>query len=679
MIKVLNIYEFYYTFFSWHTYGIIYQIFWSTKLLLIPFLLLAFINIKNTFESDDPSKSIKKTTSSLIIGFLVFFLGVVPTVPLKVKDITVSFIGCDIQKEASSLAITNQYFSSDSVRIPIVPYFLFVLGSGINDSVGNNLSCMQSIAADITSIADTDFESADHPELTSLFDNYMNSCHSKMDHFTGQLINRIGPIKTSKIYNHYRGGWQKRIKSRDPSKSSVIKLFKKNLLSNNEFLMDIPYGDNPIQAINKIGNSADTRFIHKGANVAQDIFTLGYWQLNSDEELWVKNNLPIVMVLRKSEIDFLGGSPLGANALAKKYSSQTPSCDLSDVEVNSEDPKECYSCAAFADVILKEVAIEKARNAVHQQLRKSLESSGYSHLAIVRPSLAELYNQQVSNLRLKGDAEKQKKQLENVLKKIKGGFVYDGSVSIDANGALYPPNIDKTLAIQLLDKFPDEIGVLSGTATNPSILEGDRENFFKAQHGAIVLANTISTKGQNALDMLNKVMQLEIAKALMVQIIPMVLMLYILFWIPFMILGMYNPANLLKGSAVFFAVRLTPLFVMVISSTTHDISTILSYNVIDKRLIDIASSVVVIATPMILLAFLASSFGSNLSGAMVGMAGTAGAGFAAASGGSLFNSIKQAFDSSKKIKGKNQISSNSGTGSTGSRVEPNSTPKTNNK
>ena len=118
---------------------------------------------------------------------------------------------------------------------------------------------------------------------------------------------------------------------------------------------------------------------------------------------------------------------------------------------------------------------------------------------------------------------------------------------------------------------------------------------------------------------------------------------------------------------------------MVIASTTHDISTILSYNFVDKQLIDIASSVVIIATPMILLAFLASSFGSNLSGAMVGMAGTAGAGFAAASGGSLFNSIKQAFDSAKKIRGKNQISSNSGTGSTGSRVEPNSTPKTNNK
>lgn len=674
-MQMLNIYEFYYTFYSWNTYEIVYQLFWSSKLILIPFLFFVFEAIKSATEGGGRDVGLNKSVVSQFVILLVTFLvGAVPTVPLKVNDSLVTFLECDITVSPNEIFGNNptNFIGNDNVKMPLVPYLMYALGSGITSSIGNNLACMQTAAislGEVSNVPITDL--SENPNLGEIVNSYKTQCESKANEFTNNLIKQFELIKVGSIYEHYvkRGWFAKTANLFNASettfnKDSIETKYREFLTApdkNSTYMADVVYAGNAdevIKAFNDIGRRNTAYYedkVRQEAGMAAAYESAGMlgvygvaieqnasWQLNEDDEAWIKNNIPIVATLTDKEHEYLSSMGYtGANGYSIEIL-EGPSCNLSKAETstsNGNDRKRCFDCSQLGKIVLDEVAFEQAKQYVKHQMSTWKSKAGYTHPVIVRPSATETYNQLIGRERLKGSAEEQRAQLQGLLNKFNAGILLDQSevnsvIRESANGNVGPPEIVEKYAQMLLDKYPTEVGDFAnkGNASISSFANGDRENFVDYGSGLAMAASIAVTKGSALATMLMKWVEIQIVKALMLQIIPMVLMLYVIFWLPFMVLGMYSPKSLLQGSAVFFAIKLIPLFTIIISSTTVELGAILDYNFADRGLINVAGGILITLLPIVILAFLASAFGSALSGSIMGAAATGSAAIAVAGG-----------------------------------------------
>lgn len=683
-MKVLNIYEFYYTFYSWELYSIIYQLFWSTKLILLPFMFIVFKMIMQQVEdTNQENPSFNKSITAFIVATLVFIFGAVPAVELKVSDSTVHFLSCDIQKEVHEIAPMESTLTSESIKIPLVPYFLYSLGSGINSAIGTNLTCMQSVVSGLENITTSDLDLSNDPPLNAAYNAYINQCHHQSQNFVNNFLNAMSLDKAKKIHEYYRPWNSVPLGSffgYSNDKAGVVNGFKAHLMANNNFLTEVVYSDDPVAAIQKIGSdrrqyrlydesiraeSNDVLDINNNLVSTTGNLTHPVWVLSNAEKDWINTNLPLVMRLKKSEVDYLLGSSAGKVGFIDNLLETSSLCNVTaDTESVGDDPVSCFKCNMLSKTVLDQVARQVAIQQVEKQIRNNLNPSNNSHPIIVRPSRATDFNKLLAAVGISGDNKSQKADIDRILLKNKLGFVYNDNIKLTETGALYPPEAVVQLAEKLLRDYPDEAGYLSATQTsNNSVLNPEtREGFMSSEVAGMYLASTFLSKGDTIVNSLNKWISIQLTSALMLQVLPIVLMLYTIFWLPYMVLSMYDAKGLLKGSAFFLVIRLTPLFVIIVTSSASELANILVYNTADKFLIEMAASIIAIGMPIILLTFMAASFGSSISHSIAGAAATGGAAFGAISGKGASQTVGQIKDAITK-----KFSKGGGGGQTGSK------------
>lgn len=142
-----SIIEMYLTAYGWQLYDLFYSIFWMTKILLYPLVRLAFDILFETVRQPgsyhSPIRDVMLKVSSVI---LVFILGVIPLAKFDVRNAKLESSGCGTMNLPTEMSDRLKNNFTGDVYVPLLPYFVMSISSGVNAVVLKNLPC----AADLS-------------------------------------------------------------------------------------------------------------------------------------------------------------------------------------------------------------------------------------------------------------------------------------------------------------------------------------------------------------------------------------------------------------------------------------------------------------------------------------------------------------------------------------------------
>ena len=141
--------ETYLTAYGWRLYGVIYLVFWVSKVMLYP-IARFFIDvaIEYAIKGGESKVAVRDVFIRFMIMISVFILGAIPMVPYNVSSTVVEMPGCGPKDTSSQKAQYDKRFGGgSSIHVPALPYLAMLASSGVNMAVLKSLPCAADMIA----------------------------------------------------------------------------------------------------------------------------------------------------------------------------------------------------------------------------------------------------------------------------------------------------------------------------------------------------------------------------------------------------------------------------------------------------------------------------------------------------------------------------------------------------
>lgn len=135
--------ETYLSAYGWKVYGVIYLVFWVSKIMLYPLVRFTFDLVLDYAAKVDgsPSEPLREGFIRMIVMIMVFILGVVPFVPYDVSSAKITMPGCGQREDALQKNIFDKRFGGGAY-VPLLPYAVMLVSSGVNMAILDALPCV---------------------------------------------------------------------------------------------------------------------------------------------------------------------------------------------------------------------------------------------------------------------------------------------------------------------------------------------------------------------------------------------------------------------------------------------------------------------------------------------------------------------------------------------------------
>lgn len=141
--------ETYLTAYGWRLYGVMYLVFWVSKVMLYP-IARFFIDvaIEYAIRGGESKMAVRDVFIRFMIMVSVFILGAIPMVPYDVSSTVVEMPGCGPKDNPSQKAQYDKRFGGGSnIYVPALPYLAMLASSGVNMAVLKSLPCAADMIA----------------------------------------------------------------------------------------------------------------------------------------------------------------------------------------------------------------------------------------------------------------------------------------------------------------------------------------------------------------------------------------------------------------------------------------------------------------------------------------------------------------------------------------------------
>ena len=135
--------EVYLSAYGWRLYGIMYLVFWVSKVMLYPIARFTFdAALEFSIKGGDSKAALRDIAIRFFIMIAVFLLGVMPAVSYNTSTAVIEMPGCGPKEDPEQKAAYDSRFGGGSgVRVPLLPYLVMLTSSGVNMAILKSMPC----------------------------------------------------------------------------------------------------------------------------------------------------------------------------------------------------------------------------------------------------------------------------------------------------------------------------------------------------------------------------------------------------------------------------------------------------------------------------------------------------------------------------------------------------------
>lgn len=194
--------EVYLSAYGWRLYGIMYLVFWVSKVMLYPIVRFTFdAALEFSIKGGDSKAALRDVFIRFIIMVSVFVLGVMPMVSYNTSTAVIEMPGCGVKEDPVQKAEYDRRFGGGSgVRVPLLPYLVMLTSSGVNMAILKSMPCASDLllANQITNnlaIPTTEAGLALRAEV----DAFTQQCYAPAREFETSNANSSDPIRADLV------------------------------------------------------------------------------------------------------------------------------------------------------------------------------------------------------------------------------------------------------------------------------------------------------------------------------------------------------------------------------------------------------------------------------------------------------------------------------------------------
>lgn len=193
--------ETYLSAYGWKIYGVIYLVFWVSKIMLYPLVRFTFDLVLDYAAKVDgsPSEPLREGFIRMIVMIMVFILGVVPFVPYDVSSAKITMPGCGQKSDDVQKNDYDKRFGGGAY-VPLLPYAVMLVSSGVNRAILDALPCVADLIksnqiANNLAMPNT----VQGRDLKDEVTQFNQLCYGPAKEFMEDPVNNDTPLKTEVV------------------------------------------------------------------------------------------------------------------------------------------------------------------------------------------------------------------------------------------------------------------------------------------------------------------------------------------------------------------------------------------------------------------------------------------------------------------------------------------------